>query len=79
MTDMTKLSCEELTIRHEVTGEQWELLNRALHEALAVKEQDVFLQAHIAALKYDLQKLLAEQSEIRLALRAHQVSTRLTA
>jgi hypothetical protein len=61
---MKHLSKEELKVRLQVTSEQYELLLGGLIEAQALPDQDVFIKAHIAAIKRDLVKLNAERIKL---------------
>jgi hypothetical protein len=68
MNEIKDMAYNELRTRYIATGEQWELLNRGLVEALAVDAPDVMLHAHIGSLQYNLRKLAAEYDELGVAL-----------
>jgi hypothetical protein len=59
---------QELEARRAATETQIALLSRALSEAKALPEQDVFVLAHIAALQRDLGRMAKEHHEIASAL-----------
>jgi hypothetical protein len=65
MIEREKFDLNELDVRIRVTAEQGELLLRALCEAEDVKDPDVFLRAHIAALISDVNKLKQEHTQLR--------------
>jgi hypothetical protein len=67
---MNKLTEQDLAVRITVTGEQWQLLFTGLTEAQALPDPDVFVIAHIAALKRDLGRLAAEKVELQRELTA---------
>jgi chaperonin cofactor prefoldin len=57
-------NAQVLEARRAATETQMALLSRALSEAQALPDQDVFVKAHIAALQHDLRRMTVELAEI---------------